>query len=133
MSVQIEVTGGPAGSGTTLIRDLHAWLQREDGLRGRVRLRSEPPGPGQMGAMTELILTTVSSGTVAALVASAQLWVKQRRADLSIVVRHPDGREVEIDAQQISGAEEFIRTVLRDSEPGADSGPGPGPDSDPGP
>lgn len=117
MSVQIQVTGGPAGSDTTLVRELHAWLQREDELRGRVRLRSAGPAPGQMGAMTELVLTAVSSGTVAALVASAQLWIKQRRADLSIVVRHPDGKEVEIDAQQISGAEEFIRTVLRDADP----------------
>lgn len=117
MSVQIKVTGGPAGSGTTLVRDLHAWLQREDELRGRVRLRGEAPEPGQMGTVTELVLTAVSSGTVAALIASAQLWIKQRRADLSIVVRHPDGKEVEIDAQQIAGAEEFIRTVLRDADP----------------
>ncbi|MEU6824582.1 hypothetical protein ABZ921_28460 [Streptomyces atriruber] len=116
MSIQIKVSG-PAGSDAALVRDLHSWLQREDDLRGRVRLRAEAPGPGQMGAVSELVLTTVSSGTVAALVASAQLWIKQRRANLSIVVRHPDGKEVEIDAEQIAGAEEFIRTVLRDSDP----------------
>ncbi|WP_055565089.1 MULTISPECIES: hypothetical protein [Streptomyces] len=116
MSIQIKVSG-PAGSDPALVRDLHSWLQREDDLRGRVRLRGEAPGPGQMGAVSELVLTTVSSGTVAALVASAQLWIKQRRANLSIVVRHPDGKEVEIDAEQIAGAEEFIRTVLRDSDP----------------
>ncbi|WAL94550.1 effector-associated constant component EACC1 [Streptomyces sp. Je 1-369] len=116
MSIQIKVSG-PAGSDSALVRDLHAWLQREDELRGRVRLAGGPPEPGQMGAVSELVLTAVSSGTVAALVASAQLWIKQRRANLSIVVRHPDGKEVEIDAEQISGAEEFIRTVLRDADP----------------
>ncbi|MEU5683111.1 effector-associated constant component EACC1 [Streptomyces venezuelae] len=116
MSVLIEVAG-PAGSDTALVRDLHAWLQREDDLRGRVRLAGGTPEPGQMGTVSELVLTTVSSGTVAALVASAQLWIKQRRANLSIVVRHPDGKEVEIDAEQISGAEEFIRTVLGDADP----------------
>ncbi|MEU5900751.1 MULTISPECIES: hypothetical protein [Streptomyces] len=116
MSVRIEVRG-PAGSDAALVRDLHAWLQREDDLRGRVGLAGAAPEPGQMGAVSELVLTAVSSGTVAALVASAQLWIKQRRANLSIVVRHPDGKEVEIDAEQISGAEEFIRTVLRDADP----------------
>ncbi|MFF1378222.1 hypothetical protein [Streptomyces sp. NPDC058308] len=116
MPIEIRVTGEAAGD-PALTRNLHDWLQREDELRGRVRLRSEAPEPDRMGGVAELVLVSVSSGTVAALVSSVQLWIRQRRADLSIVVRHPDGKEVEIDAQQISGAEEFIRTVLRDTDP----------------
>jgi len=87
------------------------WLREEPDLRGRVHQASQAV-PGHMGAMTEIIVTAATSGTIAALARSLSIWIAQRRSDVSVTITSSDGKTVSVDASRVTAADELIRTVL---------------------
>jgi hypothetical protein len=94
------------------VESLHDWLRGEPELRGRIR-QGETPGPdGAMGAVVDVIVGVVSSGAATALATSLQVWLTQRRGDVSVGVHGPGGREVVLNAKRIPDAERLVNTVL---------------------
>lgn len=94
------------------LRDLYAWLSREDELRGRVRLRSGRPEPDEMGAVADVIVAVVAGGGLTALGRSLTVWLRQLRSDVTIEITGPDGRTARVDAKRVRDAETLIHGVL---------------------
>ena len=57
--------------------------------------------PGEMGAVTTIAVTLASTGTLTALAHALEVWLIQRRSDITLTVNLPDGRDVTLDAQRI--------------------------------
>jgi hypothetical protein len=93
------------------LRALRSWLSGEEELRGRVRLRSEQPQPGTLGALPEALV--VAGPLVVALVPALISWIRSRHTEVSVELTGPDGRSVKITAGQVRrmGAPELTRMI----------------------
>ena len=68
---------------------LQDWLRGEPEFRGQLR-QGEAPGPdGAMGAVVDVIVGVVSSGAATTLAKSLQVWLTQRRADVTLKLSGP--------------------------------------------
>lgn len=100
------------------MRLLYDWLTLEDELRGRLRLRSLPVVEGEMGGVLDVLTVALGAGGTGALIArSVSTWLSQRRADVTVTVKAPDGREVTIDVQRSQDPLAIIREVERLAAP----------------
>jgi len=91
---------------------LFGWLAREDALRNGVRLRAEPPGPGTMGAVVDVLTVALGSGGAGvALVRSLCTWLTLRRVDVTITIETSDGRKVQVDVKRARDPDAVIREV----------------------
>ncbi|GAA3998589.1 hypothetical protein GCM10022247_18490 [Allokutzneria multivorans] len=94
------------------LRALARWLQEDDVLRGRVRLAEHPIQQGHMGGLLDGIVIVLTSVTAKSFVESLFAWLTARRTAtaVTLTVRAPDGREVELtcgsaaDAQQVTSS-----------------------------
>ena len=94
------------------VESLQDWLRGEPEFRGHLR-QGETPGPdGAMGAVVEVIIGVVSSRAATALATSLQVWLTQRRADVTLKLSGPDGRKIDLDAKRIPDAERLLNTAL---------------------
>lgn len=95
---------------------LMEWLRGDPGLGLRAHLRTAPPAPGTMGAVTDSLVVSVGAGGAAAVTASAVhvlasalrswLLLPQSRQIRLRVEGGTDGRQVvEITAGQVRTAE----------------------------
>ncbi|MET7900978.1 hypothetical protein ABZS86_05690 [Streptomyces sp. NPDC005355] len=86
------------------LESLAEWLRGEPESAGRVRPRSAPPAPGEMGAVTEPLVVSLGAGGAVSVLASAlRAWLSQpRRSAIRIKVHGPEGRRLDIDAKQVS-------------------------------
>jgi Effector Associated Constant Component 1 len=91
---------------------LRDWLNRELCLRGRVIDEIAQTSDEEMGAVSTLTITALTSGMITALAQSISVWLKQRRSDVSITIRKAGGRAVTLDAKRVENAESLIRTLL---------------------
>lgn len=97
---------------------LHDWLLHEDELRGRVGHADTAVGAGEMGALSDVLVVALSSGSaVTVLARSVSTWLKQRRADVTIEIVGPDGRKTKVTASRVPDAEAVIRGVLDAQRP----------------
>lgn len=88
------------------------WLRGEPELRGYLH-RGEGDAPtGAMGASTELIVAVTSSGAVAALARSLQVWFRQLRSEVDISIRGKGGQEVKVKAKHVQDLKDFTATVF---------------------
>jgi hypothetical protein len=107
------------GEGSTMeLHSLHAWLLKENELRGRVHPQRAPVGQGEMGALVDaLIVALGSSGAITVLARSLETWLRQpRRTALRLKVTRPDGSMVEFAADHIKDIgqlEPVLRQALR--------------------
>ncbi|GAA2993544.1 effector-associated constant component EACC1 [Streptomyces fulvorobeus] len=100
------------------LRLLYDWLTLEDDLRGRLRLRSRPVAEGEMGGVLDVLTVALGAGGTGALIArSVSTWLSQRRADITVTVKAPDGREVSIDVKRSQDPLAIIREVERLAAP----------------
>lgn len=107
----VRVSGGDDVHGE--LASLTDWLDNEPELRGRFRFERPDPEPGHMGVGTDVLIVALSGGgAVTALARSLSVWLKQRRADVSVEVTGVDGRQVTINALRIADPETIIREVL---------------------
>lgn len=91
---------------------LATWLGSEEALRGRIRAVRQAPGPGQMGALVDLLTVALSSGGAGVvLVRSLCTWLTQNRADVTVLIKGADGREVLVDVRRASDASAVMRDV----------------------
>lgn len=94
------------------VESLQDWLRREPEFRGHLR-QGEVPGPaGAQGAVVDVIVGVLSSGTATTLATSLQVWLTQRRADVVLKVSGPGGRKIYLDAKRIPDAERLLNTAL---------------------
>ncbi|MBL1102242.1 effector-associated constant component EACC1 [Streptomyces coffeae] len=111
----MSVVGAQPGAGLESLAD---WLRGEPRLAGRVRPRSAPPAPGQMGTLGELLVVSVGAGGLLPVLAGAvRAWLNHpRRSEVRIIVHAPDGRHIDIEAKHVSKAavEEILRQALRE-------------------
>jgi hypothetical protein len=75
-------------------------LSVETEFRGRVHPEGEPPAPGEMGAVTDVLVVALSSGgAITVLLSSITTWLKARRPEVSIEVTSADGSTVRVNAK----------------------------------
>jgi hypothetical protein len=97
MQVEIEILADDAYDQLTSLRQ---WLNDEDALRGRVdRPAAAIPSGAMGGGLADVLIVAVGSGGVlTALAASVWAWLQSRRSTLTVKVRVPNGRSIEITA-----------------------------------
>jgi hypothetical protein len=109
--IVLRVTGGEDPYAELV--SLRAWLAAEGALRGRLTIDQPPVPSGQMGALSDvLVVAAGAGGAVTVLASSLSVWLKHRRADVTIEVRGEDGRSVTVTAGRVASAEAVIREVL---------------------
>ena len=114
MIVRLSVEGDEPVEG---LAELSDWLHLESELRGLVSPGDALPGPGALGALSDLLMVAVGSGgTLSVLAASLKVFLAQpRRSDVRIVVTSPDERRVELGAKRVGDVEQLLRQVLSEA------------------
>lgn len=107
IDVSLSVDGGGEDLGS-----LEEWLRAEPELRGRIRRGDSEEPAGSMGGTTDLIVTLAMSGTLTVIARSVQVWLIQRKSDLSVDIVSPDGRKMSITARRVKEPQGFAREVL---------------------
>lgn len=109
MDVEISV-GGPGGPGE--LENLEDWLLDEPGLAGCPVVRPAViPEPGQMGAVSDVLVVTLGSGGMGvALAGSLSVWLRTRVSDLNLRIRTQRG-EVEVTANNVKDAEALVAAI----------------------
>jgi hypothetical protein len=91
------------------LRGLRDWLAHEEALRGRLELRGDAPSPGHMGAALDVLVVALGSGGAGAVLArSVTTWLVQRRVDVKVTVKSPDGGHLEVDVKRAADPERVI-------------------------
>ncbi|MGW4369821.1 effector-associated constant component EACC1 [Nocardia takedensis] len=89
-------------------------MRFEDALRGRVRPRSVPVRPGEMGAISDALVLTVGGGgavgIATAITRSLSVWFTQRRSEVKLNLTTADGRTITIVANRVN-TPEVLREV----------------------
>ncbi|MGW4371782.1 effector-associated constant component EACC1 [Nocardia takedensis] len=94
--LQIHTDGGPDAA-----EQLLAWLRDEDGLRGAVRMNSEPIKEGDLGSIPEVLTIAVTGGaTVTALARTLTVWLTHRRSEITVTVSDGD-RQVKLTGKRL--------------------------------
>ncbi|MFI6390399.1 hypothetical protein [Nonomuraea sp. NPDC050540] len=71
-----------------LLHSLEDWLRDVDALRGRVTLRTAPPGPGRMGSGPPQLLVAVEGEAQAeALGRTVEMWLRVRGRGVTLKLR----------------------------------------------
>ena len=91
---------------------LFEWLRSDGGLRGLVTRSTGHPDPGQMGALSDVLVNVSTPVAVSALTASLSVWLTQRKSDVKLTVKKDDGREITLDAKRVSDAERLVTKLL---------------------
>lgn len=94
------------------LKNLEDWLLDEPQLSGCPITRPAPaPEPGQMGAISDVLVVALGSGGMgAALAGSLSVWLRTRVSDLSLRIRTQQG-EVTLTASNTKDAEALIKAI----------------------
>ena len=96
---------------------LYEWLRRENALRGNVQMSRNPARPGEMGDLADIIVVAVESGgLLSVVVTSVATWLSQRRNDVEIEIKSPDGRSVRVNSRGKANAEELLKALTDSAE-----------------
>lgn len=117
VELAITVVGG---AGADELRSLHAWLVREDELRGRVALVEPPPERGALGSIPEALAVALGPGGVATALAGVLVtWLRHRTTDLTLRAGRKDGATVvELSVRRMrdmdpAAVQQQVRTLSR--------------------
>jgi hypothetical protein len=123
VNVQLSVEGDEPAEG---LAELSDWLRLEDELRGLVSSGRAVPQPGELGALSDVLIVAVGSGgALTVLATSLKVFLAQpRRSEVRIVVTAPDGHRTELDAKRVGHVDQLLREILsysteRDERPGS--------------
>jgi hypothetical protein len=109
MNVELTVGGPDSLSDLTNLED---WLLNEPELTNcPVSRPPAVPEPGQMGALTDVLVVALGSGGMGvALARSLSVWLNTRASDLTLRVRTPKG-EIEFKGRSAEDAKALIDAV----------------------
>ncbi|MGH3771960.1 MAG: effector-associated constant component EACC1 [Pseudonocardiaceae bacterium] len=103
MDVTVSVVGPDTAVGE--LRSLFTWLNKEEQLRGRVRLVEAPPEPGTLGGWPQAVAVELSRGGAVTILASAVItWIRYRTSEMTLTITQPDGTSVQLKAKRIRNA-----------------------------
>jgi hypothetical protein len=105
-----DVPGSPDGD----LDSLHRWLCADSGLFTGLRLERRP-APGQSAPVAhELIvpLAELAPPGRQALPLAVAVWIQQRRSDLEVGYRIPDGTEMVVRLTPARNPEQVLRHVV---------------------
>jgi hypothetical protein len=104
----VEIVAGADSSGEEL-RSLYGWLVEDPEFRGRVRMHTAAPRPGEMGLDTYSMMVDVAAGGGLVMAASVRTlgtvlvtWLKARKNPVDLTLRGTDGAEVKLSAGAVS-------------------------------
>lgn len=82
---------------------LNAWLGDEPELRGMISAAEARPGPGELGAVADVLVAAVSSGgAVTVLLGSIKTFLTQPHGQhVELEVTSPDGTKVTLTADRV--------------------------------
>jgi hypothetical protein len=111
MEVHVSLGGGQGDLAD--LKNLEDWLLNDPLLAGCAVTRPvAAPEPGQMGAVSDVLVVALGSGGAgAALASSLSVWLRTRVGDLSVRIRTDQG-EVEVRTHNVRDAESLIRQVV---------------------
>lgn len=82
------------------LRSLREWLTQERQALGRIETVAGESGPGAMGAVLEAVQVVLGAdGAATVLAGSLGTWFATRHRAVKLVVRRPDGAELEIQGE----------------------------------
>ncbi|MGW7445414.1 effector-associated constant component EACC1 [Kitasatospora sp. NPDC054795] len=106
--------------GPDAVLDLRDWLVGEPALRGRVRVATAAPRPGELGSWSDTLVVAVGAGgALTTLAASLKIYLAQPRSStVRLKTVKPDGTRTEVTAEHIarSDVESVLKAALH-SEP----------------
>jgi len=110
--MNVEVSISDAGQYSAALKNLQGWLRAEPALRDcRVTRPPAVPEPGQMGAVSDVLVVALGSGgSAAALAGSLSVWLSTRVNDLTLNIRTAKG-EVKFRARSTKDAKEMIEAI----------------------
>jgi hypothetical protein len=120
--MNVELTVGGPGSLDEL-KNLEDWLLDDPELAGcPVTRPAGSPAPGEMGALSDVLVVALGSGGAGATLAgSLSVWLRTRVGDVTLRVRTPQG-EAELTARNARDAEALVASVSSLLS-GSDAGP----------
>jgi len=80
---------------------LWEWLRTDPQLRGQTTRVPAPAPVEAMGAATEIVVALASTGTLAAVARTVEVWLTQRHSDVTVTAILPDGRQMTLDARRV--------------------------------
>jgi len=109
------------------LRDLFTWLREDPELRAWVELMEGPPPEGRLGPIAEALQVVVDSPEVVAAVTSVIIaWLRYRRSDVKIKIRHSKTTsEVDVTVSRIKGLDSAQMGALTGQIKGVLSGGSP--------
>src|SRR5215472_15273268 len=109
--MNVELTVGGPGSFDEL-KNLEDWLLDDPELAGyRITRPAGSPAPGEMGALSDVLVIALGSGGAGATLAgSLSVWLRTRVGDVTLRVRTPRG-EAELTARNAKDAGAVITSV----------------------
>jgi hypothetical protein len=121
MNVEIAISDPDQDSELTSLED---WLLRDAALRGCTVTRpAAVPRPGEMGAISEVLVVALGSGgSGAALATALSVWLRTRVHDLTIRLQGPAGT-IELSAHTTQDPRELV-SAITSLVSGSDGTPG---------
>jgi hypothetical protein len=107
--MDVEISVSDPGLNPRTLKNLQDWLLEEPSLVDCPITRPPAiPEPGQMGALSEVLVVALGSGgSAAALAGSLSVWLSTRVNHVTITVRNRNG-EVKLDARSTTDPKELI-------------------------
>ncbi|MBF6301026.1 hypothetical protein IU459_26280 [Nocardia amamiensis] len=103
MTVRIRLVGDDIW---TELTELMSWLGREDDFRGRVSIEQQPIRPGEMGAVSDVLIVALGAGGAGTVLAtSLGVWIVHRKPRVDIEITRDEGQSVKIVARGLPEGE----------------------------
>ncbi|THV23578.1 effector-associated constant component EACC1 [Glycomyces paridis] len=95
MDAEITVHGTDDARGE--LASLLDWLTREDDMSAR--FAPAAIGPGELGAVQELLIAAIAAGGLDALGRTVAVWLRSRRPEIEVTIVDADGSSITVTAK----------------------------------
>jgi Effector Associated Constant Component 1 len=96
---ELQLTGSDDPAET---RELEAFLTSDPDLQRWVTRRVDPPEPGTMGSVSDVLVVALGQGGTVTILAGVLIaWIRRHRGKISIHARCSCGKEITVSADRI--------------------------------
>ncbi len=109
MDIAISVSNAPDE-----LQHLYRWLRREEDLpASSINIAPRPPGPEDMGALSDVLVVALGAGGAGAVLAnSLSVWILNRKSDLKLRFSGRGGT-YELEATRIKDVDAVIEALRK--------------------